>query len=161
MEWSGIPGGTGVLSIDAISLPDGRYVFMEFGALDLHDQLSEPNSRVIAATTPGSDDGAKNVFLEELLRTNGEAFGIVLMSGVPNLLSCAYSRSRDELVSLFVECIDAAGSWGLEPLESLEQLVELETDENDEYSLRATVASYLDKVLGPEEDVHGERPSQS
>ena len=150
MEWAGIPGGSSVVSIDAIDLPDGRKAFFEFGALDLHDRLAEPSIHLIAASAADSDSDATNVFLEELLRTNGEAFGIALMASAPSFLKCTYSGDRATLVRIFVDCLVAARSWGMEPLESLEEHVELETDEDGEYSLKGSVASYLNQMLGPE-----------
>jgi len=151
MEWTGIPGGGSTVTIETIELPDGRYAFFQFGALDLDDQRAEPNTlKLIAASTIGSTSGARDAFLEELLRSNGEVFGIALMSSAPSSMSCVYNGNRDVLVDAFVECLEVASQWGVEPFESLEQHVELETDEDDEYVLKASVAAYLNQMLGPE-----------
>ena len=123
----------------------------QFGALDLDAQRAEPNTlQLIAASAIGSSSGAKEAFLEELIRTNGEAFGVALMSSAPSNLSCAYDGDRAVLVAAFVEGLEAASQWGVEPFDSLQQHVELETDEDDEYVLKASVAAYLNRMLGPE-----------
>jgi hypothetical protein len=150
MEWDCTPGGSSSVSVEAIDLPNGRSAFFAFGALDLADQLSEPDFLLLAASTAACTSEVETAFLEELLRTNGEAFGVVLMSSAPTSLGCTYDGDRTTLVDTFVECLLAASKWGTEPLESLEQHVELATDEDDEYDLKASVASYLESMLGPE-----------
>ena len=72
------------------------------------------------------------------------------MSSLPASLSIAFSPDRAVLVDAFVECLEAAAQWGMEPLEMLEEHDVVREATDGDSVLKASVAAYLSKMLGSE-----------